>query len=166
MSDIRPSVMIISSQQFCDRLKLCLLNVSEKLYNKDFRIKLAESASDILNSSVPHTQVDFVAVVVDTTLPRAIEKCKRDISLIMPFFVASRLCLINGSCNDCSIESAISLIEFADKFNIPYFNGQIMDKLSCRVTAERILKLASFASGYTTGLPEIIPTPNDLNLFL
>ncbi|XP_073989671.1 uncharacterized protein [Rhodnius prolixus] len=164
MNDYKFSIMIISTQKFCERLKQSIIHISEKLYNDDIKLKLAENVADIINSEKPDTGVDFVAIVVDTTVPNAIEKCKRDISLIMPMFVASKMCIINGSCREGSIDLAKELIVFVDEYSIPYFNGQIMDNLSCRVTAERIIKVAAFSCGYNSGIPGILPTPNDLGL--
>uniref|UniRef100_T1HDS2 Uncharacterized protein n=1 Tax=Rhodnius prolixus TaxID=13249 RepID=T1HDS2_RHOPR len=112
MNDYKFSIMIISTQKFCERLKQSIIHISEKLYNDDIKLKLAENVADIINSEKPDTGVDFVAIVVDTTVPNAIEK----------------------------------------------------DNLSCRVTAERIIKVAAFSCGYNSGIPGILPTPNDLGL--
>ncbi|XP_014247482.1 uncharacterized protein LOC106665527 isoform X2 [Cimex lectularius] len=155
---------ILSTNTFCQKLKQAMTYASKKLYNKEIKLKLAEDVESICLSPQPDTFVDYVAVVVDTTMPNGSEFCKEKLRLLEPNYLSTRICLVNGSCSTGPLPVAKKLVKLADEYNIPFINGEIMDNNSCKLTGERILKMAVISTGFQTGIPVLIPTPKDLEL--
>lgn len=155
------SILIISTQTFCDRLKYVMTDISKKKYGGNVCIKLAEDLAQIFSSGLDGTSIDYVAIISDTTVRNSIDKVKSSIKELESL-AATKLCLVNGSPKRGLKGSALEIVKVAEQNRLLYINGEIMDDRGCQRVGERVMALAATACGFHTGVPFIFPTPVEI----
>ncbi|XP_014272217.1 uncharacterized protein [Halyomorpha halys] len=157
------SLLIISTQKFCEKIKTFIFEIISQKYNKSIFIKSAENIEQILESGLSFTTIDYIVVIFDTSLRSNVQKLMKELQQVENSYIATRrLSLVNGSPKDGIKGTDLEIAELAQQYNLLYLSGQVMNNDSCKKLCERILELATTSCGFNGGVPFIIPTAMDV----